>query len=161
MAKYILIEGETKHPKQVITYYMSPLCKSCFKFHKNPSVEKDTMIIYQPVLMGDHDEALQIFVLSLIKKFRISEFWHISEKFYKFEQDPELSPNEIAQKLGFSDAQIKWMKNNISYQKMVHAELKNPIEAKLVDGEIQYMVLKDEEIGYVPMIKRGVVIAKP
>ena len=152
-SKYILIEEEVEKPKTVVTYYMSPLCKPCFKFHKNPRASKDTMIVYHPVLMGDHDETLQVFVLSLIKKFRFVKFWEISERFYHLEQDPALTPDEIADRLGFSKEEITWMKTHISYQEMIREELRNPVQARIVGGFIEYIPMKEEDISYVPMLK--------
>ena len=152
---YIVIEGEVQAPKKVVTYYFSFLCKPCFDFKRNPPFSKETIIVYQPVLMDDHDVSLQIFVFSLIKKFRWTQFWDIGERFYQLEQSPKFTKEDIVKTLGFTEEEVAWMQQNPEYQKEIEDNLRCPVQAKIVNGCLHYMVLKDDDIDFVPMMKEG------
>lgn len=155
-AQYIIQEGALVKPKKVITCYFSPVCPPCFELKKTKlwqelQKDKDTLIVYQPLIMDDHKIPLQIFILSLIKKFRLTQFWDMCDRFYKLEQDPRLTAEDIAKDMGFSKEEIEFAQNHKSYQKEVEKNLRNPVKALLKRNKVVYKTIKDSEIDVLPV----------
>ena len=152
LAHYFIPEGEKYRPKKVMTYYFSPLCHNCFELKEQTKCDDDTLIIFQPVLMDDHDLSLQIFILSLIKKFHFSDFWHYAKKFQTVERE-HLTSEETALKMGFNNAEIQWIKAHKNYQKAIEKELRHPVHGEMQKDKVIYKIMADTDIAYVPMLK--------
>ena len=93
-----------------------------------------------------------IFILSLIKKFHLDDFWGYAQKFYKLDSQ-NLNVEDTAQKMGAQDSEIQWIKDHQDYQKSIEKELRNPICATIQKGKVAYQTISDSEIDYVPMLK--------
>ena len=102
--------------------------------------------------MDNHNIENQIFILSLIKKFRFSQFWEISKRLQDIKNFDTESMEQIAANLGFSEIEIRWMKFHQEFQKAIEKELRFPVEAFVHNKRVHYKTFPDDRITHIPSV---------